>query len=249
MIKVTFEHIYNAGSAAARSDTYIHYHLPEMPLYYDSNFIAFKKMPTVTEFQKAERDLKIYHTARGQHHLKFTFPENESISKEVHAYLNRHGYEIGFLELYALQPKDFPRVSPSSAINVQPVTADYLEEFLHLQRTIDEQFGKEFATQKQLQHKRNFSDPDFVQLVAYFDGEIAGSVDLIVNEQTVEIDGLHVLEKMRHKGIGSHLQQWVMEMFADKLVILVADGDDTPKDMYLRQNYKCIGYQFEAVKA
>lgn len=249
MKKVTFEEIYNAGSVATRSDTYIHYHLPEMPLYYDSNFIAFRKIPTVREFQNAERDLKIYHTERGQHHLKFTFPENEPISKEVNAYLNRHEYEIGFLELYALEPKDFSRVAASSAIHVQSVNADILEEFLHFQQTIDEQFGKEFALQKQLQHKKNFSDPGFVQLVAYFNDEIAGSVDLIVKDLTVEIDGLHVLEKMRHKGIGSQLQQWVVEKFTDKLVILVADGEDTAKDMYRRQNYVYMGYQFEAVKA
>ena len=249
MNPVTFKDIYNAGVVASSSDTYIHFHLPDMPLYYDSNYIAFKKMPTVSEFQKAEHALKIYHTARDQHHLKFTFPQDEPISKEVNAYLNRHDYDTGFLELYALNPQDFPDVSLSSAIQVSPVTASNLEDFLHLQRIIDEQFGKAFAAQKQLQHKRNFSDPDFVQLVAYFDGELAGSVDLIVNERTVEIDGLHVLEQMRHKGIGSQLQRWVMDQYPDKLVILVADGEDTPKEMYQRQNYKFIGYQYETVKS
>lgn len=249
MNTITFDAIYNAGSIAAKADSYIHYHLPEMPLYYDSNFIAFKEMPSVSEFQKIERQLKNYHSARGQHHLKFTFPQDEPISKEVTAYLTRQNYEVGFLELYAIHPLDFPRISASSAIHIQPVTGSNLEEFLHFQRTIDGQFGAEFAKQKQLQHKKNFVDSDFLQIVAYFDDELAGSVDLIVTARTVEIDGLHVLAERRHKGIGSHLQQWVMEMFTDKLVILVADGDDTPKDMYHRQNYKCIGYQFEAVKA
>ncbi len=249
MNPVTFEDIYNAGIVASSSDTYIHYHLPDMPLYYDSNYIAFKRMPTIREFQKAEQALKVYHTARDQHHLKFTFPQDEPISKEVNAYLNRNDYDTGFLELYVLNPKDFPDVPPSSTIQVSPVTESNLEDFLHLQRIIDEQFGKEFAVQKRLQHKKNFSDPHVVQLVAAFDDELAGSVDLIVNEQTVEIDGLHVLEKMRHKGIGSQLQRWLMEQYPDKLVILVADGEDTPKEMYLRQNYKFAGYQYETVKA
>ncbi|REB08086.1 N-acetyltransferase [Sporosarcina sp. BI001-red] len=249
MNPITFKDIYNAGVVASSSDTYTHFHLPDMPLYYDSNYIAFLKMPTVSEFQKAEHALKIYHTARGQHHLKFTFPQDEPIPKELNAYLNRHDYDTGFLELYILDPKDFPDVPPSSAIQVTPVTMSNLEDFLYLQRTIDEQFGKEFAAQKQLQHKKNFSDPNVVQLVANFDDELAGSVDLMVNEHTVEIDGLHVLEKMRHKGIGSQLQRWLMEQYPDKLVILVADGEDTPKDMYLRQNYKFAGYQYETVKA
>ncbi|WP_025784169.1 GNAT family N-acetyltransferase [Sporosarcina sp. D27] len=249
MNSITFKDIYNAGVAATITDTYSHFHLPDMPLYYDSNFMEFKKMPTVSEFKKAEHELKIYHTARGQYHLKFTFPQDEPISKELTAYLNRQDYEIGFLELYALYPKDFPETSPSSAIKVLPVTGSNLEEFLHLQRTIDEQFGKDFAAQKQLQHKKNFSNPDFLQLVAYFEEEIAGSVDLIIQSRTVEIDGLHVLEKMRHKGVGSQLQRWLMEQFPDKLIILVADGEDTPREMYQKQNYKYIGYQYETVKA
>ncbi|MCM3757954.1 GNAT family N-acetyltransferase [Sporosarcina aquimarina] len=248
MNRVTFEDIYNAGVIAIITDTYNHFHLPDMPLYYDSNFIEFKKMPIVSEFKKAEHELKNYHSARGQHHLKFTFPQDEPISKELTAYLNREDYEIGFLELYALSPKDFPVTSLSSAIKVLPVTASNLEEFLHLQRTIDEQFGKEFAAQKQLQHKKNFSNPDFLQLIAYFDEEVAGSVDLIIQAQTVEIDGLHVLEKMRHKGVGSQLQRWLMDRFPNKLVVLVADGEDTPREMYQRQNYKLLGYQYEAVK-
>lgn len=249
MNQVTFKDIYNAGIVAANTDTYTHFHLPAMPLYYDSNYIAFKKMPTVSEFQKAEHALKIYHTARNQHHLKFTFPQDEPISKEVNAYLNQHDYDTGFLELYVLDPKDFPDIRPSSAIQVSPVTPSKLDDYLYLQRTIDEQFGKEFAAQKQLQHKKNFSDPKIVQLVATFKDELAGSVDLIVNNQTVEIDGLHVLENMRHKGVGSQMQQWSLEQFPDKLVILVADGEDTPRDMYQQQNYKYMGFQYEAVKA
>ncbi|MDW0109820.1 GNAT family N-acetyltransferase [Sporosarcina aquimarina] len=244
----TFEHIHNAGLVASATDTYIHYHLPDMPLYYDSNYIAFKKMPTVSEFQKAEQTLKIYHSVRDQHHLKFTFPENEPIPKEVKAYLNRNDYDTGFLELYVLDPKDFPEVLPSADVQVSLVTADNLKELLHLHRIIDEQFGKEFAAQKQKMHIKNFSDPNVVQLVAHCDKELAGTVDLIVNEQTVEIDGLYVLVEMRHRGIGTQLQRWLINQYPDKLVILVADGEDTPKEMYQRQNYNYISYQYETVK-
>ena len=55
MHSITFKTIYNSGKSYSETDLYTQYHLPDMPLYYDSNFMAFIKMPTVSEFQKAEQ--------------------------------------------------------------------------------------------------------------------------------------------------------------------------------------------------
>lgn len=120
MNNITFDDIYNAGVVVITSDTYIQYHLPTMPLYYDSNYISFQKIPSVAEFQKAEHAMRLYHSARNQHHLKFTFPQNERLSKEVIAYLTHTGYDLGFLELYVLHPKDFPK---SLLFNYQNTTS------------------------------------------------------------------------------------------------------------------------------
>ncbi len=64
----------------------------------------------------------------------------------------------------------------------------------------------------------------------------------------MEIDNLFVDVSFRNKGIGSRLQKYAMEVFPNKTVILVADGEDTPKDMYRKQNYEYCGFSYEAVK-
>ncbi|WP_040373640.1 GNAT family N-acetyltransferase, partial [Peribacillus psychrosaccharolyticus] len=63
-----------------------------------------------------------------------------------------------------------------------------------------------------------------------------------------EIDGLTVDENFRNKGIGSKLQEFVMETFPEKLVILIADGEDTAREMYKKQNYQYHGFKYEAQK-
>ena len=71
---------------------------------------------------------------------------------------------------------------------------------------------------------------------------------MILSENTVELDNLIVLHPYRNKGVASRLQQYVMSQFADKIVILAADGDDTAREMYQKQNYQYLGYRYEVLK-
>src|SRR5690606_20488073 len=101
---------------------------------------------------------------------------------------------------------------------------------------------------KKAQHLRNYRDKSIQQFIAFYKGKAAGSVDVIIKERTAEIDGLMVHEELQKKGIGSRLQKSVMDQFKDRTIILVADGDDTPKEMYRRQNYLYLGKQYNLLK-
>ncbi len=162
--------------------------------------------------------------------------------------MNDSGYSIGFLELYAIQPKQFPLVIHDPDIEVQGVTDKNLETFLELQYKHDLELGSEFANQKRELAKRIYEDKNIQQLLAYYNGVPAGSVDVIITEETAEIDGLVVDENFQKKGIGSRLQKFVMEKFFDKTIILVADGEDTPREMYRKQNYQYLGFKYHAHK-
>ncbi|GIO24031.1 DUF5613 domain-containing protein [Oceanobacillus sp. J11TS1] len=122
MRQITFEDIYKLGNMVIENTRYRHFHYPEMLVRYDSNFIEFKELPSLTEFKSAEEYLRDYHLRKGQKHVKFYFPENQKPTEEIIAYLTDMGYEIGFLELYAIQPKHFPKVKNNPAIDIQVVT-------------------------------------------------------------------------------------------------------------------------------
>ncbi|MDC3412302.1 GNAT family N-acetyltransferase [Aquibacillus sp. 3ASR75-11] len=248
MKQITFEEIYTLGNIAAENAHYRHFHYPEMLIRYDSNFIEFKTLPSLTEFKEVEKYLRDYHLKRGQKHVKFYFPTNIKPTGELTAYLTDMGYEIGFLELYAIQPKDFPSVRNNPDIEIQVVTDKNLKVLLDLQYTNDLEFGSEFAKQKADLIKRQFEDQDIQQVLAFYKGSPAGYVDVIISNETVEIDNLTVDESFRNKGIASRLQKFVMDSFPEKVVILVADGEDTPREMYKKQNYKNQGFKYEAQK-
>lgn len=248
MNPITFEKINHYGETVFENELYIHNHNPEMLLMYDCNYLQFKKNPSLSEFIHAEHYLRAFHQKHHQKHLKFYFPENETIFPEVREYLSHSNYQTGRLELYWIQPNDFPIVKVAPVITIQPVTMDNIDIFLKLQYELDYKFGLGYAEQRQAQHKRNFQSSSFQQLIAFYKGTLAASVDLIISDDIVEIDGLIVLDDFQRKGIGSGLQRYVMDHYSDKTVILVASGEDTPREMYRKQNYQFQSYIYEVMK-
>ncbi|NWQ44311.1 GNAT family N-acetyltransferase [Bacillus sp. EB106-08-02-XG196] len=247
-MQITFENIFIHSHVVAENNLYKHFHFPEMLSRYDSNYIEFKTFPTLVEFKNAESYLREYHHRNGQKHVKFKFPVDKKVPVELVNYLNQKNYDIGFLELYAIQPNRFPEVKVNPDIEVEIVTEKNLRDFLSLQYQQDIVFGSNFANQKVELNKCIFKDPTIMQLIALYKGTPAGGVDVIISENTVEIDNLGVDEAFQKKGIGSRIQKFVMDTFHDKTVILVADGQDTPKEMYKRQNYQYLGYQYYTQK-
>ena len=247
-MQITFENIFTHGHVEVESNLYKHYHFPKMLSRYDSNFIEYKRIPTLDEFKEAESYLREYHLKNGQMHVKFKFPENKKIPVDLVNYLNLRDYDIGFLELYSIQPNQFPAVGDDPDIEIQVVSEKNLEVFLDLQYQQDIVFGSNFADQKVDLNKQIFKAPNFMQLLAFYKGIPAGAVEIIISENTAEIDNLGVDEDFQKKGIGSRLQKFVMDTFHDNTIILVADGQDTPKEMYKRQNYQYHSYQYYCQK-
>jgi GNAT superfamily N-acetyltransferase len=248
MREITFEDIYTVGEVIGENDLYKHVHYPEMLIRYDSNFIEFKLMPTVEQFMAGAEYLRAFHHERGQKHIKFYFPPNMKLSEELTEYLKNENMDTGYMELYFINPSEFQKIPTKEEVEVKEVTEDDFDEYIALQYVQDLEFGKEFADQKVELQRRQFKDPSIVQLLAYYKGEPAGAADMIIKGGTAEIDGIFVLEKWQRKGIGSSIQQFVMERFANYIVILVADGEDTPREMYQKQNYRYLGFRYEAQK-
>ena len=248
MKKITFQNIFTRGHVIVENACYRQIHYPEMLMRYDSNFIEFKRMPTVETFKEVEGSLREYHLKHGQNHLKFYFPENQQPTEEIQNYLKENGYSQGFLELYGIKPQSFPVIENNPAISIHTVTKETLAILQQLKYQNDLAFGREFADKKANLIKKIVDEPNVQQLLAFYEGQAVGYVDLILSKDTVEIDELSVSESYQKKGVGSHLQRFAMDHYPDKMIILVADGEDTPREMYQKQQYHYFGFQYEVLK-
>lgn len=248
MIDVSFSHTHTYGEIVQENELYIQKHFPTALLVYEANFVQFKRMPSLEEFKEVEKNLWNFHQKFGQRHLKFKFPENIMIPKELYLYLFFSGYIIAYNELYKIDPKHFPSVKELPNIRISPVTDENFTEYIHLQYELDKEFGIDYAREKRKIYELQLKDPFTQQIVAYYNDDLAGSVTVFVGKDIAEIDELNVLESFQRKGIGSKLQKYIMDNYSNKTIILVADGYDTPREMYQKQNYKYVSDRFEALK-
>ncbi|MDU1578441.1 MAG: GNAT family N-acetyltransferase, partial [Staphylococcus epidermidis] len=109
-------------------------------------------------------------------------------------------------------------------------------------------FGDSYANMVKQHIYSSYNLDDIERLVAYVNHQPVGIVDIIMTDKTIEIDGFGVLEEFQHQGIGSEIQAYVGRMANERPVILVADGKDTAKDMYLRQGYVYQGFKYHILK-
>ncbi|WP_088034280.1 GNAT family N-acetyltransferase [Evansella clarkii] len=247
MQNITFENIHVSGKVILENDFFRQVHFEEMLNQYDSNFIEFKRMPTLEQFQEKADYLREFHDKYGQEHIRFYFPPNEKPSGDLQQYMEDGGFQTGFLELYAIEPSKF-KGKDTADIEVKEVSEEDLHIYLQLQYDEDSSYGVNYAESKREFNRKQFDTPALQQILAFYKGEPAGYTDIIIGAKTVEIDNLAVIEKLQKKGAGSKIQRFVMESFPDKTVILVADGDDTAKEMYKKQNYQYLGFRYDTLK-
>lgn len=245
---ITFDNITSKTTLIEENEFYKLYHNHDARFMYDYNFMRLKYQPTLEEFKLIEKILLEFHEDMEMDHVKFYWPEDYGFTEPLVEYLSTNGYGIEILELYALEPKDFLSSRSNPSVTVEFVTEETLEDFKRINRVQDVNINETFAQQKQELYDLDFDDSSVQQIIAYLDSQPVGGVDLLVREETVEIDNFFVLEEFQKQGIGTEIQKFIMDAAGSRAVILVADAEDTPKDMYLKQNYTYLSYQVGALK-
>lgn len=247
---LTFDNTTSKTTLIEENEFYQLYHNHDASFMYDYNFMRLKYLPTLEEFVLIEKILLEFHEDMEMDHLKFCWPDNTGVTKPIIDYLSRRGYGMEMLELYAIDPKDFLPSGGNPAVTVEFVTKETLADFKHINRVQDVKISETFAYQKQDLYDLDFKDSSVQQVIAYLGDSAVGGLDLLISEKTIEIDNFFVLDRYRKRGFGTEIQNFVMDIAeaSSRTVILVADAEDTPKDMYLKQNYTYLSYQVGALK-
>lgn len=247
----SFKDIETSKSIVKETSLYTHHHNADALFMHIENYVIFHRVPTFAEFVKTEAYLKSEHQKYDQDFIKFIWPEDCEIPQPIISYLGSNDFSLDILELYAAPPGTFvpTRINEApSDVKVEWMNADNRNAYLALSAQADKEVSETFAKQKQPYTQAKFDNPAFCPIVAICSDEAVGSIDLYLKEDSVEIDNFYVGKDSRCKGIGTALQQFVMEHADRKTVLLVADAADTAREMYNRQNYTYISFRYELLK-
>lgn len=247
MTQVKLKDIYIDGEKFLEDEHKIIYLTPKHPLRFDSNTWVYKTMPSMSQWLEDIDHQRMAHQNQYSNHLSFYFPENVNLNQQWLDLIQRQGFELGLLELYAIEGYELQRLTHNHLVTIQQVTKQNIDDYLRVHENFTRPFGEKYAKESAIQIKENYMSDVQERLIAYFNHQPVGIVDLIINTHTIEIDGLGVIEQYRHQLIGSTIQAYVGDIAQSKTVILVADGEDTAKDMYLQQGYTYLSYRYQVL--
>lgn len=223
------------------------YLTPTTPLVFDANKWVYKQMPSIYQWKMDIATQTHMHKQQNSNHLTFTFPENVELDQQWIALINNEQFELGLMELYAIEPQQF-KGHADDEVKVAFVDETTLEDYISVYRQFAAPYGEGYVEESTRMIKNHFNDDAKTRLIAYKHGQPAGILDLIVTEDTVEIDGFCVLECYQRQGVGSVMQSVVAKLANRRPIILIADGEDSAKDMYVKQGYVYISFCYHIVK-
>lgn len=246
----TFQAIEPYSHLVESNDFFSQYTNLDIPGHYDANFVLLNFNPTLPEFQLVEKMHREYQKSIEQTHLHFYWPEDTGIFVDLLDYLNEENYEIAMEELFHIEPADFIGARLNPAVQIERVTKNTFDAFLSLNYQEDIPNGEEYAKHMEEVYRYQFQLPHVQFLIAMIDQVSVGSCLLVSSEDYLELDNVLTDLNFRHQGVATMLMDYVMKEASqqNKSVILIADAEDTPKNMYKKAGFQMISSQIHARK-
>ncbi|QLK86651.1 GNAT family N-acetyltransferase [Staphylococcus sp. 17KM0847] len=245
----TIDDIYTEGILIEDNIRYKQYLTPERPLKFDANKWCYKKMPDLLTFKDDMIQQQSLHQAQGSTHLNFEFPQDVKPSIELIQYLRAQNFNLGCVELYMIEAETLRELT-TQTIHMKRMTSATIKDYFTVFRPLSMAYGEDYLveTLKYLQTVVEMPEHSIEYYIAYEKNEPVGIVNVISTERHVEIDGFAVAESHQRQGIGSRMQAEIGRLAGQRPVILVADAEDTAKDMYVNQGYVYQCFQYSALR-
>lgn len=248
----TFDNMFTLADTYDETELYYFIGNRKVPSMYSNNKIVLDFVPTAEELDILEDNFLDYAYDLNLAYYSFVLPMNQPLAPDLFASIGEVGYEISLTKLMVLDPADFKTTTKAKDTygdrlvlkEVNPsIEQDYIDFNQVFDKAIDD--SGQFAAQKLNYYPWFLAENYTTALAVYIDDKLVAITDIIRLANAYEIDNFQVLDDYQRQGIGSLIQQWVCDkaLAEGKMIILSADADDTPYDMYVKQGYQDQGMQ------
>lgn len=244
-----FNELFSYSQLIDSNEFFEQFYNPDAPFRYDSNFFQLLYSPSVEEFKLIETMHLAFSKEHDLGHVKFYWPQDTGVLSDTLAYLDEKAYGLEKLELYSIVPEEFKGQTSDKWVVVD-VQQDTLPAFKRINYKQDLEVSYSFAEDKQPFYDTLQANENVTLKLVYKGNEAVGSCLTIAKDQTIELDELFILPEFRRQGAATALQTAIMKTAHEnnKIVILAADAEDSPRNMYQKQGYSYQGFRIGAVK-
>lgn len=216
------------------------YKLPEM---YDHNFSFVEGNPSpslLAEIVQAEREQRASEGADFCN-IKTTFPPEAltGLSLPAGADISQNGFYVFDLDSLA----GFKEIDGLTVRRIED--ASMLEDVLFCDLKHDEKkLGREFCEKRCYRRGEVYlCDGALDSYVCYHHGQPVGNCDLLITENTAKIEDFAVIPECQRRGYGTTILKRLIVTARERgcdLIYLVADEEDTAKNMYLKLGFRRV---------
>lgn len=248
----TFDNMFTLADTYDETELYYFIGNRKVPSMYSNNKIVLDFVPTAEELDILEDNFLDYAYDLNLAYYSFVLPMNQPLAPDLFASIGEVGYEISLTKLMVLDPADFKATTKAKdtygdRLVLKEVDSSIEQDYFNFNQVFDKAIDDsgQFAAQKLNYYPWFLAENNTTALAVYIDDKLVAITDIIRLAHAYEIDNFQVLDDYQRQGIGSLIQQWVCDkaLAEGKMVILSADADDTPYDMYVKQGYQDQGMQ------
>lgn len=248
----TFDNMFTLADTYDETELYYFIGNRKVPSMYSNNKIVLDFVPTAEELDILEDNFLDYAYDLNLAYYSFVLPMNQPLAPDLFASIGEVGYEISLTKLMVLDPADFKATTKAKdtygdRLVLKEVDSSIEQDYFNFNQVFDKAIDDsgQFAAQKLNYYPWFLAENNTTALAVYIDDKLVAITDIIRLSHAYEIDNFQVLDDYQRQGIGSLIQQWVCDkaLAEGKMVILSADADDTPYDMYVKQGYQDQGMQ------
>lgn len=248
----TFDNMFTLADTYDETELYYFIGNRKVPSMYSNNKIVLDFVPTAEELDILEDNFLDYAYDLNLAYYSFVLPMNQPLAPDLFASIGEVGYEISLTKLMVLDPADFKATTKAKdtygdRLVLKEVDSSIELDYFNFNQVFDKAIDDsgQFAAQKLNYYPWFLAENNTTALAVYIDDKLVAITDIIRLAHAYEIDNFQVLDDYQRQGIGSMIQQWVCDkaLAEGKMVVLEADADDTPYDMYVKQGYQDQGMQ------
>ncbi|MFV8261148.1 GNAT family N-acetyltransferase [Aerococcus viridans] len=248
----TFDNMFTLADTYDETELYYFIGNRKVPSMYSNNKIVLDFVPTAEELDILEDNFLDYAYDLNLAYYSFVLPMNQPLAPDLFTSIGEVGYEISLTKLMVLDPADFKATTKAKdtygdRLVLKEVDSSIEQDYFNFNQVFDKSIDDsgQFAAQKLNYYPWFLAENNTTALAVYIDDKLVAITDIIRLAHAYEIDNFQVLDNYQRQGIGSMIQQWVCDkaLAEGKMVVLEADADDTPYDMYVKQGYQDQGMQ------
>ncbi len=225
---VTDKKIFNLSTKYIKTDDYIKYYDDYQFDKYYNNFYKIFNLDVIDRLIEENKDKPF-----------LCFEYDTPIKREGFDVIDDNIIMASFIK--ALNIKSNRDVN---IIKVDESNKDLVYKFLYEDNL---QYGEAFADKDSIRHVENMLNGNAVGFIAMDNDKIIGILNTFYENDICELDYFYVIEEYQRKGIGSAIILHALDYYKKlgcNMAILVADNNDTPKDMYLKWGFVIIEESF-----